>query len=684
MISVVSVLLLLVVALVVILQETNQIHDKVEHVRGESVPFAMTAREMDKNVVEVQQWLTDISATRGLDGLNDGFDEAEKARQKFLQGVAAFREMFTAEKDQQALEELAQLEQAFDAWFVAGTAMANAYIEGGPASGNPLMGSFDETAVQLAELLGPFVEVQLAESERMLLHAVGSVNTMHTSVYLIFALTILISVVVGVVVARSLTSCIGRLHRVINRVSEYGEFQHRVEVKGSDEIAEIGHAVNHLLETLQQAITESNQVVGAVAAGEFDQRVTSQQKGDLQVLKEGVNGSAESVAFIMEELGKVMDALYNGDFSVQMSSQVAPAFRNKTEAALGALSQTIGEISTVMEKMEQGEFEHRVTADARGELQHLTQRINGSMGTLASAIEDIAGVMQAQSEGDLTKTIEKNYRGQLGALKGAIARSTEKLNQTMSEILVVSNAVANAAQQVLNSSNDVSQRAQNQAAMLEETAASMEEMTATVRQNGDAARQANQLSLDARQLAGTGSNVAQRAVEAMAGITESSQKIADIITLIDSIAFQTNLLALNAAVEAARAGEHGKGFAVVAGEVRALAQKSADASREIKSLIESSVVSVEGGAKHVEETGVSLQEISSSIQKVNDIISEITAATAEQNSGIEQVNRAVTEMDQMTQQNTALVEESTEASSSLSQQASSLRQLVGFFTTKAR
>src|SRR6266446_1740457 len=255
----------------------------------------------------------------------------------------------------------------------------------------------------------------------------------------------------------------------------------------------------------------------------------------------------------------------------------------------------------------------------------------------------------------------------------------QQLRQIVGEIRQASGNVSNAASEIVQGNTELSQRTQEQAAALEETASSMEEMYSTVKQNADNARQANQLAASARSQAEEGGEVARKAVAAMADISHSSKKIADITSVIDGIAFQTNLLALNAAVEAARAGEQGRGFAVVADEVRKLAQRSAEAAKEIKTLIGDSVEKVEGGTRLVDETGQALIEIVTAVKKVSDIVAEIAAASQEQSAGIEQVNKAVMQMDEMTQQNAALVEEAAAASESVDSQAQSLRQLMEFF-----
>jgi methyl-accepting chemotaxis protein len=283
-------------------------------------------------------------------------------------------------------------------------------------------------------------------------------------------------------------------------------------------------------------------------------------------------------------------------------------------------------------------------------------------------------------EGDLTYRLPD-----MGAEFGDIARSMngfiEKLQGIIANSKQATGSMSSGVMQIARGNDDLSQRTQEQAAALEETASSMEEMTATVKQNADNARQANQLSTNARSHAEKGGAVVQRVVSAMEDINASSRKIADIIGVIDEIAFQTNLLALNAAVEAARAGEQGRGFAVVATEVRSLAQRSATAAKEIKELIGDSVQKVRAGSDLVDESGKTLDDIMDAVKKVSDIVAEIAAASEEQAAGIEQVNNAVSQMDETTQQNAALVEEASAASKSLEERAQSLVQLMGQFKT---
>ncbi len=315
----------------------------------------------------------------------------------------------------------------------------------------------------------------------------------------------------------------------------------------------------------------------------------------------------------------------------------------------------------------------------QGFIRTLSEGINSMLDAIVEPISDISSVMTRLAEGDLTEVASTEYQGEFAVLSNAVNASVNNLQETVGGIRVATESITSAASEISQGNTDLSQRTEEQASSLEETASSMEQLTSTVKQNADNARQANQLANGARDQAEQGGEVVQKAVDAMAEINSSSKKIADIIGVIDEIAFQTNLLALNAAVEAARAGEQGRGFAVVASEVRNLAQRSASAAKEIKSLISDSVEKVGEGSKLVDRSGETLTEIVGSVKKVSDIVAEIAAASQEQSIGIEQVNKAITQLDEVTQQNAALVEEAAAAAESLDDQARDMSQRMAFF-----
>ncbi|WP_373018799.1 methyl-accepting chemotaxis protein [Thiomicrorhabdus sp.] len=474
------------------------------------------------------------------------------------------------------------------------------------------------------------------------------------------------------------------MQQAMQEVVQTGQFDKQVEVLNRDEIGMSVEALNSLLKSMENAIADSNNTIGALAQGDFSQRITREYVGDLNKLKEGINTSADNVTNIMTELGRVMKSLYEGQFDVDVNTQAQGEYRTmlvNTSEAMSAINEVIANINNVMGAMQDGRFQERVTVDARGELDLMKQRINSSMQDLDSAMAEIIRVVVAQSEGDLTNIINVQYRGDLETLKQAVNTSAQKLIEVVSKAVAASNIVNSAAEEVSRGSSDLSQRVQEQAAALEETSSTMNEMNSAVESNTENSQRAADVAKSAQNQANEGSGIMHKTIEAMNAIQESSHKIADIVTLIDGIAFQTNLLALNAAVEAARAGDHGRGFAVVAGEVRALAQKSAEAAKDIKTLIDESVSRIGQGTQLASQSGEMLNAINESIDAVTQMVQQIASASAEQANGVAQVHVAINQIDQVTQQNAALVEETTAAAESMSEQSNVLRQDMAFFKT---
>ncbi|MCC4612401.1 methyl-accepting chemotaxis protein [Xanthomonas campestris pv. esculenti] len=331
-----------------------------------------------------------------------------------------------------------------------------------------------------------------------------------------------------------------------------------------------------------------------------------------------------------------------------------------------------------------GDFSRRMQINGMdGVLLSLAQGINRIYDSVETHLAALARVIGALAEGDLTQRVEGDAHGIFARLRDDTNQTVSRLTEIIGGIQTASDTIRQAAVEIAAGNTDLSERTEQQAANLEETASSMEELTSTVKQNAESALQANRLVVGTGDVAQSGGQVMDDVVATMSQISTASRKIGEIIGVIDGIAFQTNILALNAAVEAARAGEQGRGFAVVASEVRALARRSADAAKEIKTLIADSTDKVELGSGLVHRAGATMREIVGSVQHVTDIMSEITAASAEQSSGIEQVNRTVAQLDEVTQRNAALVEEATAAARSLEEQAVELADAVSIFRLQA-
>ncbi|WP_425482760.1 methyl-accepting chemotaxis protein [Caldichromatium japonicum] len=341
------------------------------------------------------------------------------------------------------------------------------------------------------------------------------------------------------------------------------------------------------------------------------------------------------------------------------------------------------EIAELIQSAANGDFTRRIELKGKeGFFLQLGEGLNRLVEIVARGLSDIASVLNAIASGDLNRTIEAEYSGTFGQVKDDTNTTVARLREVVGQILEATDAISTAAAEIASGNADLSTRTEEQAASLEETASTMEELNATVKQNAQNAAQANQLAQEANTIASRGGEMVERVVLTMGEIQEASRRIADIIGVIDSIAFQTNILALNAAVEAARAGEQGRGFAVVAAEVRNLAQRSAQAAKEIKALITDSVTKVEGGAQLAIQAGETMTNILDGFRQVANLVDEIATASREQSHGIEQVTQAIAQMDEATQQNAALVEEAAAAAESLEDQTQTLVQAVSVFRLK--
>ena len=409
-------------------------------------------------------------------------------------------------------------------------------------------------------------------------------------------------------------------------------------------------ALNELVATVKEVAKDMNDAGTATVTS----TMLTLTVGTTAVILLGIFMGWLIARFISRNLANVVNAAQTlGGGDLKARSSVA------TKDEVGVLAQSFNEMG---DKLQANMMKEREQAAKMEQFMVEAKRVLGNL-----------------AQGDLTDQMTSVCDGDLEQIKVSLNSAMTNLTTTLTTVREAASSVTSGAEEITKGNEDLSQRTSEQASSLEETSSAMEEMTSTVKQNADNAKQANQLAIAARDVANKGGAVTTKAIDAMGEINKSSKKIADIITVIDEIAFQTNLLALNAAVEAARAGEHGRGFAVVAAEVRNLAQRSATAAKEIKGLINESIQRVTDGSELVDQCGKTLEEIVSSVKRVTDIIAEITAASQEQASGIDQVNKAIMQMDETTQQNAALVEEATSASQSMKEQAMELMRQVGSF-----
>ena len=513
----------------------------------------------------------------------------------------------------------------------------------------------------------------------------GKENSENANMWMLIIAAVAIGILIGIalMVIRGVSAAIDDIVRNVTQVVRDMRFTTRLSAR-KDELNQVSTSFNSLLGSLEAAVNDANRVIGAIADGDFSKRITNSYVGDLEQLKQGINSSAENVSCVMRNLQDAMHALKSGHFAFAVETAAPGSYGDmltNVQQSMSELNGMVQDINHVMGKLNAGEFDLRVMSAAEGDLLQMKTAVNATLDTLDHLTEELVRMAQAQMEGDLTIVSTGHYVGRFAQLQAARRSSTEKMIEVVTMATQASMVVSDAAAQVSQGSSDLSSRVQEQASALEETSATMHEMTSAVQANTDNAAKVAHLAQEVQQKSTEGAAVMQQTIAAMQSIQDSSNKIADIVSIIDSIAFQTNLLALNAAVEAARAGEHGRGFAVVASEVRALAGKSAEAAKEIKGLIEESVERINSGAKLADKSGDMLGEISQSAGNVAAMIESISHASQEQTTGISQVHLAVADIDRVTQENAALVEETTAAAESMSHEATTLMQTLAFFKT---
>lgn len=621
----------------------------------------------------------------------------QSARERSWKVVDEYWAVFAAipKQSEQGAKTFERLEKEYQAWraiYVELDQLIDRMVEARTQGElDRLMVQYDDVVkrmVPLSNAMGETFNNITKRSEQTGLEqaaeAVAIANDKKVTMGVILSIAMLAAILIGLFMIRAITRPLNDMVSSLTKIDQTGDYSIKINHRSKDEVGAAAQALNNLMANLQKALNNTNQVVGALSKGDFSQRVDGEYAGDLARLQQGVNTSADSIAKTMEQLSKVMNALKAGDFNVDVNVNLPGDFGRMMQnvaASTDSLNQSISAVIRVMENMRKGKFDDRVSAEAQGDLAKLKDMINQSMDSLSRAIDDITSISVSQSDGDLTRTITANYPGQLGVLKDAINQSVTRLNEIVSIAVSAADSVNHAAMEVAQGSMDLSDRVQKQAAAIEQSSATMEEFSAAVQNNAQNATEATEVEKQVEAKARQASSVMAQTIEAMSAIQQSSHKISDIVSLIDGIAFQTNLLALNAAVEAARAGEHGRGFAVVAGEVRALAQKSAEAAKEITGLINESVTRIDQGTKLATESGEVITEITGAIERASKMSIEISHASQEQSEGVKQLQTAISSIDQGIQQNAALVEQTSAAAESMREQASLLSQQMGFFKT---
>ncbi|MGB0281465.1 MAG: methyl-accepting chemotaxis protein [Neptuniibacter sp.] len=712
---------LLLLQSAILFYETSSVAKQSEKIHDMEVPLLLTAKDLKMSVVQVQQWLTDISATRGLDGLDDGFDVAKEYADIFKQQIATMVEL-----DPKHAEEYKSLIPTFDSYYQVGSFMARAYVDDGPAGGNSMMEDFDAAANAINEKVDHMLERIVNQTEEDLLKEVEGAYLSQITVVITFIIFIICMLFALRASHRSLITPLNSLRDTVKGLATNNENNIQpVSINDSqkDEIYEIYDALNQLITKLQKKAEEESKLAEEngrikkaldecnanvmVADADLDiiyhndalRQMMEQAKADIQkelpnfdpstLIGSNIDIFHESPKH-QRKLLKNLNAPHKAQISIGgriLKLMITPVLENGSR-----IGYVVEWNDVTQERNIEDQIQHLVSAAAKGDLTNrinlsddsgffarLTSELNALMEVTETALGDVVNMMSRMSQGDMRERITADYEGIFGQLCDDANNMADKLTSVVHNLTSSSENVSLSSAELASANNSLQSRTESQAVSLETTAASMEEITSTVQKTAENAQDVANLIEDASRTAEAGEESVSKVVEAMDSIQESSNKIDQIIVVIDEIAFQTNLLALNAAVEAARAGESGKGFAVVASEVRNLAQRSATAAGDIKSLIGDSVQRVNVGVERVQHSGEVIENLISSMKSVKEIVDTVTVATKEQTAGILSINGTVSELDSATQQNTALVEELAATATDLASQAGAVKSSLSFF-----
>ena len=635
--------------------------------------------EAANNSRSLQPALSDALATAATIGDDSELDKAQKLADQITANFDRIQHV-----DGSNRTEAAAISAEFSQYFAVARDLAQDMIKHVPPSPDK-MKLMDEHLKRYQEHLDRFC-VTTRENYTASFAGVARASRRAVIIGLVAGLVVFVvvlPVLVFFIARRLIVSPIQRAAAVADAIAA-GNLESRIQAQGSDEAARLLRSMNRMQETLQQFVNSETDMICLHMAGDTDYRIDfAGMPGVYGEMARGLNELAASHIAVSSRVVGVVKGYARGDFSVDMDP-LPGKLGQITDAVSGvkhSFESINGEMLVLLDAAVRGDFTARGDA-ARFEFgfRKMIEALNELMAVSDRGLKEVGVVLAAVARGDLTGEVSGSYQGTMAQLKDDTNRTVSQLRRIVAEIRGMSESIIRVSAQISDGNVNLADRTEQQAASLEETASSMEQMTATVRQNADNAREGNQLAQSASTIASRGGTVVAEVVGTMDAINATSRKIAEIVGVIDGIAFQTNILALNAAVEAAHAGEHGRGFAVVASEVRSLAQRCATASTEIRQIIGDTVLDVASGAQLARNAGTTMAEVVESVRRVTTIMNAISTASAEQSAGIEQVNRAVSLIDEGTQQNAALVDKASGSAAELQQQAQQLAHLVGMFS----
>ncbi|KHL55870.1 methyl-accepting chemotaxis protein [Xanthomonas cannabis] len=534
--------------------------------------------------------------------------------------------------------------------------------------------------------INAFIDLQEAKNRAAAKQAVATARGFAMLMVISTVVALLLGATIAFLLTRSVVLPLRQSLQLAQRINE-GDLRSQDAPTGSDESGQLLRAMQLMQHRLQDVISAQRTMASRHDAGEISYRTDAQRfPGEYGHMVQDTNALVHAHVQTQLRMTEVMGRYAVGDLAPEIEQY--PGEKAAITATMQQVKQNLRAINAQIHALTQaacaGNFALRGQPDKfEHDFRLMVENLNTMMTTSDTNLAKFSELLRAIADGDLTVRMSGNFHGVFASMRDDANSTVHRLTDIVTRIQTTSNSIGFAAEDITGGNQELTRRSEQQAASLEETAASMEELTSTVKQNAEHAGRANQLALGAAAIASQGRDVVGQVIEQMSGIEASSKRIADIISVIDGIAFQTNILALNAAVEAARAGEQGRGFAVVASEVRTLSHRSSDAAREIKRLIDDSVQRVADGSTLVHQAGTTMGEVVTSVQHVTDIIGHISAASQEQAGGIEQVNHTIAQMDETTQQNVRLVEAASTAAHALEEHSTQLTRAVEVFKVNA-